>query len=65
MKIDDLFKHEGYEAINSMDCIIIDESYEKMASLVEEIMDLYNGVERIVEHDMAMREESRKYLWAM
>jgi hypothetical protein len=63
VKIDDLFKHEGYEATDSMDCIIIEESYAKMARLIDEVMDLYNNVENLIEHDMAMKEESRKYSW--
>lgn len=65
MKIDDLFKNEGYEPTTSMDAIILEESYERMAQLIDEVMDLYHNAERIVEHDMAMREQSRKYLWAM
>jgi hypothetical protein len=46
-----------------MDCIIIEESFAKMARLIDEVMDLYNNVENLIEHDMAMKEQSRKYSW--
>ena len=63
MKIDDLFRHEGYEATDSMDCIIIEESYAKMARLIDEVMELYQGVERLIEHDMACKADIHNYLW--
>lgn len=65
MKVDDLFKNEGYEPINDMDAIILEESYAKMARLMDEVMCLYYNAERIVEHDMAMREQFHKYLRAV
>lgn len=61
--MDELFKYEGYEATDSMDCIIIDESYEKIARRMDEVRSLYDNIERLVEHDMAMKEQSRKYSW--
>jgi len=54
-KIDDIFQYEGYEATNGMDSYIIEESYSKISELLDKINDYYKHIERLVEHDMAMR----------
>lgn len=57
--LDELFQYEGYEPLNGMSGIVIEESYDEISRLVDKIEMLYERIEGIVEHDKAVRDSFR------
>lgn len=59
--MDKYFEHEGHICLNERDTALIEKCYDKMQDHMDEFFQLFNTVENLVEHDMAMREQKRKY----
>lgn len=50
------YQYEDYQTLNAADALTIEESYSKIYGLLDQVAELYDGIERIVEHDRARRE---------
>lgn len=62
MNMDTYFQHEGYVCLNQVDTALIEKCYDKMQDHLDEVHHLLNTIDNLVEHDMAMREQKRKYM---
>ena len=51
------YNFEHYKALNAADELAIEECYNKIYALMDEIYELYDDIERIVEQDQARREQ--------
>lgn len=59
MSIEELFQYEGYEPLDVLAGIVIEEGYEEIARLLDKIESIYDKIEGIVEHDKAVRDSFR------
>lgn len=59
MSIDELYQYEGYEPLDGMAGIAIEEGYEEMARLLDKVESIYDRIAGIVEHDKAVRASFR------
>lgn len=51
------YDHEYYQALDAADTLKIEEHYDKIFNLMDEISEIYDEIEAIVEQDQARREQ--------
>lgn len=51
------YNFEHYQTLNEVDGLAIEDCYNKIYALMDEISEIYDEIERIVEQDQARREQ--------